>query len=54
MNRVTGQPCKIIKGKPEPDCVFREALTDKKDGYGSLMYKQSIQQVYKYTNSTRA
>ena len=45
---MTGAECKTENEKPEVDCVFREILRDE-EGYGSLMYKQSIQQVYSYT-----
>ena len=48
---MTREPCKIVGGKPEADCTFREALRDNQDGYASIMYKQSIQQVYNNTVS---
>ena len=46
INKETGVRCKIVNEKPEANCTFREVVRDEEDGYGSLMYKQTIQQVY--------
>ena len=46
---MTREQCNIENGRPEANCTFIEITRDGEDGYGSLMYKQSIRQVYNNT-----